>query len=53
MDKSNRGFKHEMTARLLCPVTKLGLFDEDPDRYVPEVSLGVNAQSNLVFAVVF
>lgn len=45
MDKSNRGFKHEMTARLLCPVTKLSLFDEDPDRYVSEVSLGFNAHN--------
>ncbi|OSC97464.1 hypothetical protein PYCCODRAFT_1471769, partial [Trametes coccinea BRFM310] len=31
--KSERGFNHTITGRLLCPVTLLGKFDEDPPTF--------------------
>lgn len=29
--KSHRGFHHDLTGRLLCPVSKLAEFDADPE----------------------
>ena len=29
-DKSDRGWNHKWTARALCPLSKLALFDENP-----------------------
>ncbi|EIW61395.1 uncharacterized protein TRAVEDRAFT_44210 [Trametes versicolor FP-101664 SS1] len=31
--KALRGFRHEHTARLLCPITKRELFEEDPETF--------------------
>ena len=31
-EKTNRGFKHPATGRLLCPLSELSAFDEDPER---------------------
>lgn len=32
--KTARGFKHPHTARLLFPISKIDLYDEDPETYV-------------------
>ncbi|OJT06903.1 hypothetical protein TRAPUB_2243 [Trametes pubescens] len=36
-EKTERGFKHHETARLLCPVTKLKKFDRNPDEFCRKV----------------
>ncbi|KAI0366151.1 hypothetical protein BV20DRAFT_1002926 [Pilatotrama ljubarskyi] len=35
--KANRGFKHPITGRLLCPVTKLERFDTDPAAFYRDI----------------
>ena len=30
-DKSDRGWNHKWTARALCPLSKLDIFDENPE----------------------
>ncbi|KAJ2972227.1 hypothetical protein NUW54_g12316 [Trametes sanguinea] len=38
--KTNRGFKHAITGRLLCPITKLTEFDQDPAAFCRRVRMG-------------
>ncbi|KAI0326964.1 hypothetical protein GY45DRAFT_1257881, partial [Cubamyces sp. BRFM 1775] len=38
--KNNRGFKNVITGRLLCPITKLTEFDEDPEGFCRAVRDG-------------